>query len=197
MAKGLRSRVLPRSFYARSPEIVAPELLGKVLIHQVGKQRLSGRIVETEAYLGLEDPASHAYTGKSAANETLFGLVGRTHVYLSYGVHFCMSLAAHVEGHAGGVLIRALLPVEGVDVMAKLRGRPEERAARWLTGGPGRVCQALGIDHANHNGQDVTRASSAIRVVDDGYRCEAVAVMKRVGITKAAEQPLRFVLRAE
>src|ERR1700754_1097 len=97
--------LLRRAFFDRSPREVAPDLLGKILVGRNGETTLSGRIVETEAYLGLDDPASHAYTGKSPANEVLFGKTGLAHVYVIYGLHHCLSVAAHPKGHAGGVLI--------------------------------------------------------------------------------------------
>jgi DNA-3-methyladenine glycosylase len=107
----MKSRLLQRTFFDRPPEVVAPDLLGKILVHRTGKVRLSGRIIETEAYLGLDDPASHAFTGKSAANAVLFGSPGLAHVYLIYGLHYCLSISSHARGHAGGVLIRACFPL--------------------------------------------------------------------------------------
>jgi DNA-3-methyladenine glycosylase len=191
------SKLLRRTFFNRSPEIVAPDLLGKILVHQLGAARLSGRIMETEAYLGLSDPASHAYSGKSAANAVLFGPPGLAHVYLIYGLHNCLSISAHLKDAAGGVLIRALLPLEGIEVMARLRGKPGNENTRWLTGGPGRVCEAFGIDRSMHNSQDVTARLSPLQIVEDGFRCGSVSTTKRIGITKAAEQPLRFVCQPE
>lgn len=189
----LAQRLLHRSFFDRSPDIVAPELLGKILAHRAEGAHLSGRIVETEAYLGLDDPASHAYTGRSSANSVLFGPPGRAHVYLIYGIHDCLSISSHAAGHAGGVLIRALIPMEGREVMSRLRGKPGTLDARWLTGGPGRVCQAFDIHRSTHNGVDVTRRASALQIFDDGFQCGTISVTKRIGITKAADHPLRFL----
>jgi DNA-3-methyladenine glycosylase len=115
------------------------------------------------------------------------------HVYLIYGLHHCLSISAHAKGHAGGALIRALLPIEGVDTMSRLRGKPGNVDARWLTGGPGRICQAFGISRSTHNGLDVTHKASTVWVVEDGFACGSITVTKRIGITKAAEHPLRFV----
>jgi DNA-3-methyladenine glycosylase len=191
-----RHVLLRRAFFDRPPQEVAPDLLGKILVHRIGETILKGRIVETEAYLGLDDPASHAYTGKSPANSVLFGMTGLAHVYLIYGLHHCLSISAHAKGHAGGVLVRALLPIEGIDMMSRLRGEPHKADARWLTGGPGRVCQAFGIKRSIHNGLDVTRKASTIWLADDGFQCGSISVTKRIGITKAPDHPLRFVCHA-
>jgi DNA-3-methyladenine glycosylase len=185
--------LLDRSFFTRLPTQVAPQLLGKLLVHRVGQECLSGRIIETEAYLGLEDPASHAFRGKSNANAVLFGPPGTAHVYLVYGLHYCLSISAHLHGHAGGVLIRALSPVDGMGTMSRLRGIPGKTDAKWLTGGPGRVCQAFGIERKTHNGCDVTSRDSSLQIFDDGVPCKAILTTRRIGITKAIEAPLRFL----
>src|SRR6201986_4624618 len=137
------ARLLTRAFFRRPPDKVAPDLLGKILVHELNGIRLSGRIIETEAYLGLVAPASYAYTGESAANTVLFGPPGFAHVYLVYGINYCLSISAHLKGEAGGVLIRAVIPMEGLDMMAKLRGVPANHNRRWLTGGPGRNLQGI------------------------------------------------------
>lgn len=190
-------RLLTRAFFDRSPAKVAPCLLGKILVHKHEGIRLSGRIVETEAYLGLIDPASYAYTGKSAANAVLFGTPGLAHVYLVYGINYCLSISAHLKDAAGGVLIRALIPLEGIETMAKLRGDGTNLNARWLTGGPGRICKAFGIARSTHNGLDVTLQSSTLQIFDDGFECSSVAKTKRIGLTKAADEMLRFVCQDE
>ena len=127
----LKRFLLRRAFFDRPPQDVAPDLLGKILVHRNRGTILSGRIIEAEAYLGLDDPASHAYTGRSPANDVLFGKTGLAHVYLIYGLHHCLSISARAKGHAGGVLIRALLPIEGVDTMSRLRRQAAKRR-RWL-----------------------------------------------------------------
>ena len=186
--------LLPRSFYESSPEIVARALLGKiVLTHRDGK-RLSGRVVEAEAYLGLSDPASHAYTGRSKFNDVLFGPPGFTDVYLIYGMYYCLNVSCHPDGVPGGVLFRALDPLEGLETMAKLRGVPRGSPAKVLTGGPGRLCQALGITRATHHNVDVTRRGSILQILDDGFCPEKIDVTPRIGIRKAADLPLRFVV---
>ena len=155
---------------------------------------MTGRIIEVEAYLGQSDPASHAYGRRTPYNAVLYGPPGRTDVYLSYGVHYCVNFSCLPEGQPGGVLIRALEPVTGIATMAKLRGLPETSSGRRLTGGPGRVCQALGITREADHNIDVTRMSASIHVLDDGFRPKEVLATPRIGITKAADLPLRFVM---
>jgi DNA-3-methyladenine glycosylase len=189
-----KTSLLPRSFYNSSPEVVARALLGQiVLVHRKG-ERLSGRIMEAEAYLGISDPASHAFTGRSKFNDVLFGPPGYTDVYLIYGLHYCLNVSCLPDGEAGGVLIRALDPIEGTGTMAKLRGVPRGSSAKVLTGGPGKLCQALGITRATHHGIDVTLRGSILQILDDGYRPAMVDVTPRIGIRKAADLPLRFVV---
>jgi DNA-3-methyladenine glycosylase len=186
--------LVPRSFYERSPEIVARALLGKILLIHRNGERLSGRITESEAYLGLVDPASHAFTGRSKFNDVLFGPAGYSDVFLIYGMYYCFNVSCHPDGVPGGVLIRALDPLEGMDTMAKLRGVSRDSSAKALTGGPGRLCQALGITRATHHDVDVTRRGSIVQILDDGFRPETIDVTPRIGIRKAADLPLRFVV---
>jgi DNA-3-methyladenine glycosylase len=186
--------VLPRSFYDRSPEVVARGLLGKILVHHREGERLSGRILEAEAYLGLNDPASHAFTGRSAFNDVLFGPPGHADVYLIYGLHYCFNVSCMPDGEPGGVLIRALDPIEGMATMRRLRGLPESASGKMLTGGPGRLCEALGITRAAHHGLDVTGKRSILQIVDDGYLPETIDVTPRIGIRKAVDEQLRFVV---
>jgi DNA-3-methyladenine glycosylase len=188
--------IVPRSFYVRSPEVVARHLLGKLLVRRLAGKRLIGRITEVEAYLGQSDPASHAYGGKSPFNAVLYGPPGRTDVYLIYGMHYCFNISCLPDGQPGGVLIRALQPLQGVATMAKLRGLPETSSARQLTGGPGRLCQALNIKRATDHDIDVTKSSSSIQVMNDGYRANQVQVTPRIGLSKAIDLPLRFVFPA-
>lgn len=190
-----RSPVLTSDFFLRSPEIVARDLLGKVLVHRRNGERLSGRIVEVEAYLGLDDPASHAFRGRTPANAVLFGPPGRAYVYFIYGMHYCVNIACLPDGQPGGVLIRALLPLEGIKTMARLRGLPENASPRLLTGGPGKLCEALGITRATHNGMDVTKAASPLHIEDDGVHPKNIQITPRIGLSKAKERPLRFLLK--
>lgn len=190
-----RSAILPREFYLHPPDVVAQRLLGKLLVRRYEGERLAGRIVELEAYFGLDDPAAHAFAGKTERNAVLFGPPGFAYVYFIYGMHFCLNISCEPEGHAGSVLLRALEPVEGLETMARLRGLAQRANPRLLTSGPGRLCQALGIRRETHNGIDVTSARSGLHVEDDGVEAGEIAVTPRVGIRKAAERPLRFSIR--
>jgi DNA-3-methyladenine glycosylase len=188
-----KPRILPRSFYLHSPKIVAPALLGKLITHQRNGERLTGRITEIEAYLGLEDPASHSFIGKTPRNAVLFGPPGFAYVYFIYGMHYCLNFSCGQDGDPGGVLIRSLEPIDGLHTMARLRGLPIDAKPKLLTSGPGRLCQALGITRANTNGLDVTKRGSPLQVSDDGFRPASIAATPRIGISKATDKPLRFV----
>ena len=187
-------KILPRSFYLDSPDTVARKLLGKLITRRVEKQKLTGRIVEIEAYLGLDDPAAHSYNGKTPRNAVLFGPPGFAYVYFIYGMHYCLNVSCQPDGHAGGVLIRALEPVEGLETMARLRKLPPHPNPRLLTSGPGRLCQALDITRAAHNGLDVTSRTSVLQILDDGFEPDLIRSTPRIGIRKAVEHPLRFVI---
>lgn len=186
--------ILQRSFYERRPDIVARALLGKLLVSERKGKLLIGRIVEVEAYFGTEDPAAHAYIGRTARNAVLFGPPGFAYVYFIYGMYYCLNVSCEPDGHAGCVLIRALEPVEGLSTMAKLRALPPDPKPRLLTSGPGRLCQALDITRAAHNGLDVTDPVSCLQIKDDGYQPEHILVTPRVGIRHAAERPARFII---
>ena len=190
-------KLLPKTFYSRSPEIVARALLGKLLIRDLHGERLTGRIDEVEAYLGLIDPASHAARGLTPSNAILFGPSGHVYVYFIYGMYYCLNTSAHLPGEAGGVLIRALNPIEGIETMADLRGLPHDTKPKLLTGGPGRLCQALDITRKNSNGLDVTSSDSPLRIADDGTRPNKIRTTPRIGISKAADRPLRFLTDEE
>lgn len=191
--------MLPREFYDRDARIVARELLGKVLVRRVNGKVLTGRIVENEAYLGEKDPAAHAAAGRTARNAVLFGPPGHAYVYFIYGNHYCLNVSCLPEGNAGCVLVRALEPLSGIEEMVRLRalkfeGVPERASElRLLTSGPGRLCQAMAITRAGENGVDVTENSN-LYIADDGFRPEKIASTPRVGITKATEEKLRYVI---
>jgi DNA-3-methyladenine glycosylase len=193
-------RPLDRAFFGRDPRRVARELLGKVLVrddtHQRVLQRLAARIVEVEAYLGKKDPASHAAAGNTARTSVLFGPPGFAYVYFIYGTHYCLNVSCDWEGKAGGVLFRALEPLLGIEEMAAARG-VDLRGPRdlpKLTSGPGRLAQAFGITRVRDNGCDLTSAQSSLWIGDDGFRSSKIIVTPRIGITKAAERPLRYLL---
>src|SRR5690242_16023884 len=132
-------RILPRSFYDRDPRLVGPDLLGKVLVRRGGRKLLAARIVEVEAYLGAEDPAAHASIGKTPRNAVLFGPPGYAYVYFIYGNHYCLNVSCLPDGTPGGILFRALEPLEGLDEMYNLRGIERGTDLRKLTSGPGRL----------------------------------------------------------
>jgi DNA-3-methyladenine glycosylase len=186
--------VLPRSFYLDSPEVVASNLLGKLITRHLDGERLTGRIIEVEAYLGLSDPAAHTFIGKTPRNAVLFGPPGFSYVYFIYGMHYCLNFSCQPEGEPGGGLIRALEPLEGLETMARLRGFSGVDKPKLLTSGPGRLCQALAITRTTHNGLDVTLAGSPLQVLDDGYRPASILATPRIGIRKATDKPLRFVV---
>ena len=188
---------LPRTFYDRDPRQVARDLLGKILVRRQKNGFLGGRIVETEAYLGENDAAAHSAAGRTARNQVIFGPPGHAYVYFIYGNHYCLNVSCLPEGDAGCVLIRALEPLYGISEMARNRGMEEipQRASarRLLTSGPGRLCDALTITRVRDNGKDFT-GTTDLAIADDGFRPEKVARTPRVGITKAADEKLRFVI---
>lgn len=187
---------LTRKFYDRDPRDVCRDLLGKLLIRNESNQRISGRIVEVEAYLGSDDPAAHAAAGRTARNDVLFGPPGCAYVYFIYGNHWCFNVSCLPEGVAGGVLFRALEPIEGIEQMAHARGVSvrSERDLRLLTSGPGRLAEALGITRARDNGKELFSPDSDLWIADDGLPPPRIATTVRIGITKAAEMPLRYVV---
>jgi len=197
-ADQVRGKLLKRSFFQAPPEHVAPRLLGKVLAHRTHSGWLAGRIVEVEAYLGphnaTPDPAAHSHRGPTPRNEVLFGPPGHAYVYFIYGRYYCMNFSCEEEGLGGGILLRALEPLAGIEQMARRRGLPLDAAPCDLTGGPGRLCEALGITRAAHDGLDLLDPHSPLQVRDDGFRVTRVLVSRRIGIQHAVELPLRFSL---
>ena len=193
-----RVRPLSVDFYDRDPRRVARDLLGKVVVRQSGRERMAGRIVEVEAYLGTNDAAAHAAAGLTPRNRVLFGPPGRSYVYFIYGNYYCLNVSCLPDGIAGGVLFRALEPLAGLEAMARNRGlgyELTERTKRLLTTGPGRLCEAMKITRARDNDLDMTSPDSGVWIGDDGYRPARVAVTRRIGITKSAEHPLRYIIR--
>ena len=183
-----RAATLPVAFFDRDVVVVARELLGAIVVSSVGGERTAGRIVEAEAYLGREDPASHGYLDRrNERNVALFGPAGTWYVYRSYGMHWCTNLVCGPEGTAGAVLLRALEPLEGLEVMRRRRGGVDDR---HLCSGPGKLCQALGITRA----LDGTLMPRSSVVVLPGVEITAspIVTTPRIGITKAADWPLRF-----
>jgi len=184
-------------FYDRDPRRVARGLLGKVLVRRSGRARMAGRIVEVEAYLGTDDAAAHAAAGLTPRNRVLFGPPGRSYVYFIYGNYYCLNVSCLPDGVAGGVLFRALEPLAGLRAMARnrgLRGELTEHTQLLLTSGPGRLCEAMKITRAKDNNLDMTSPKSGVWIGDDGYRPPRIAVTPRIGITKSAEHPLRYII---
>lgn len=174
---------LRRAFFARSVHAVAPDLIGATLL----VDGVGGRIVEVEAY-DHEDPAAHGYGGRTARNAAMFGPPGHAYVYRSYGIHWCFNMVCEGEGTASAVLIRAIEPTLGLDIMRARRGVAEERL---LCSGPGRLCQALGITHAlDKHALDAPPFELRARA------CSVeISAGVRIGITKAADQPWRYGLK--
>jgi DNA-3-methyladenine glycosylase len=187
-------QVLSRAFYNRDPRVVGPDLLGKLLVRPQAKKTLLARIVEVEAYLGAEDPAAHASIGKTARNAVLFGPPGHAYVYFIYGNHYCLNVSCRPDGVPGGILFRALEPLAGIKEMFKLRGIAEDSDLKKLTSGPGRLAAAFGITRERDNGKDLTSANSDLYIADDGWPAPQVLVTQRIGINKAVEKPLRYLV---
>jgi DNA-3-methyladenine glycosylase len=180
--------VLGRDFYRRDPRLVAVDLLGKVLVS--GER--SGRIVETEAYLGDLDPAAHSYRRRTERNRTMFGPPGHLYVYFTYGMHWCCNPVCGEEDEPVAVLVRALVPLTGRDGMRA--ARPGARRDLDLCRGPARLCQALGID-GRHDGLDLVAAEQGVTIVDDGTPPPAEPVVTtRVGISRAVDEPWRYLV---
>ena len=189
-------RPLSREFYDRDPRRVSRELLGKVLVRGERKQVLAARIVEVEAYLGEDDPAAHSFAGRTLRNAVLFGPPGYAYVYFIYGNHYCLNVSCLPDGVAGGILFRALEPLVGMEQMALSRNVSigSVRDLRKLTSGPGRLAEAFGITRERDNGKDLASPRSDLFIADDGYRVRRVLTTPRIGITKAAGLPLRYLI---
>ncbi len=177
-------RRLPADFYQRDATEVAPDLLHKVLV----AGPCAGRIVEVEAYRA-DDPASHSFRGRTARNATMFGPPGRLYVYFTYGMHYCANVVTGEEGDGQAVLLRAVLPLEGLDLMRARRG---DKPDRILTDGPGKLCQAFDLDR-RHDGVDLVD-DPEIGLLDDGAPPpEAWSTTPRVGIRVGTERHWRWV----
>ena len=188
--KGSDPRPLPRDFYERPTLIVARELLGKVLVHRTSAGVTAGTIVETEAYIGEDDPACHAAPGPTRRNAPLYGPPALAYVYLNYGIHYLVNAVTEAEGHPAAVLIRALEPVDGLRLMMKRRA-PDGRHIdeEDLCRGPGNLTRALGITLTD-NLLDLT--SSRLYIEDRGTHVGEIASGPRIGITVGVEKPWRF-----
>ncbi len=182
-------QVLKRSFYARQTDVVAQELLGKVLVRELSEGMLSGRIVETEAYFGPGDPASHASKGKTPRNEVMFGSPGRAYVYFTYGMHYLFNVVTEEEGVPGAVLIRALEPLEGMSIMQRKRGT---KKLKELASGPAKLTQAFSIDLA-FNRWDLTRRDK-LYLADAGSSSFKVVKTARIGVPLDPSDNFRYYI---
>ncbi len=210
MTKISDAQLLSPAFFDRDPRRVARALLGKLLVRKTPHGILAGRLVETEAYLGAGDAAAHSAAGRTARNSVLFGPPGFAYIYFIYGNHYCLNVSCLPDGVAGGVLFRALEPVAGIEKMARARGiklsasdmripeksesldRKQLLTLRKISSGPGRMCEALAVTRARDNGKSFVSSRSDLQIVDDGYRVRHVIVGPRIGITKSADEPLRY-----
>ena len=184
--------ILRRGFYQRATVDVARDLLGKILAHG----ETAGTIVETEAYLGGDDLAAHSAAGITERTRVIFGPPGHAYVYLSYGIHECMNIVTERAGEPGAVLIRALEPVAGLDIMRSRR--PGARTDRDLTSGPGKLTRALAITRA-HNGVDLTRGELTVHApahAPPHKHPVEIEVTPRIGISKCVDWPLRFIVKS-
>jgi DNA-3-methyladenine glycosylase len=192
---------LPRSFYLRPTLTVAKELLGKYLIRKIGDRTLVGKIVEVEAYLGENDPASHAYRGKTKRNEVMFLKGGHLYVYFTYGMHFCSNIVTEDEGKGRAVLLRAIEPIEGIDKMKKNRKikitgttNPEDKKSiKELANGPAKLCQAFELAR-KENGTDLL--GNEIYISDGGAEINSTIITTtRIGITTGVEKKWRYYIK--
>ena len=188
-----RKTILNKKFYGRDTSRVAKDLLGKVLVKESGGIITSGIIVETEAYYGSDDPASHAFGGSTPRSSIMFGKAGITYVYLCYGVHWLLNIVTEKKTTPGAVLIRGLKPRDGIGDMQKRR--KTAGTGLRLTNGPGKLTTAMGIDYSD-NGKDVTDQGSGIYIADCdlGNKDFTIKNTKRVGITNGKDSLLRYIV---
>jgi len=185
------TQLVDRGFYRRPTLDVAPDLLGKVIVHKVDGHVLAARIVETEAYLGNGDRAAHSARGLTKSTQVIFGPPGHAYVYLCYGMYECMNLVAEPDGQAGCVLIRAVEPLLGMEEIQ--RRRPKAKRPRDLASGPGKLTRALGVTR-ERNGVDVTRGELTVRAMHRSELFEVVTTT-RVGISVSQDLPYRFYIK--
>ncbi|MBI2183424.1 MAG: DNA-3-methyladenine glycosylase [Thaumarchaeota archaeon] len=181
---------LPIEFYARDTVTVAQEVLGKLLVRELNGVLLEGLIVESEAYRGSDDPASHAYRGITNRNKVMFGRAGVAYVYFTYGNHYCLNFTTEREKIAGAVLIRALQPLVGIDVMKRNRGTDD---VHNLTSGPGKLTKAFSIARSE-NGLDLTTGKQLFVIESDRQNRFQIASSRRIGIREGSDKPWRFYI---
>lgn len=182
--------ILPREFYSKDTVSVAKSLLGKKIIRKIGKHEISGIIIETEAYKHKDDPASHAFSKVTERNKIMFGQIGSAYVYFTYGMYFCFNVVARTPKYeAGAVLIRAIKPEKGVEIMQKNRIKKD---LKNLTNGPAKLTQALQITK-KHYGMDMTKKSELY--ITEGIKPNQVTASPRIGITKAVDKLWNFKMK--
>jgi DNA-3-methyladenine glycosylase len=193
---------IQRDFFSRETRIVAKELLGKYLIRETPKGRIVGKIIEVEAYLGPIDKASHSYNyKKTERTKTMFMKPGTFYIYLIYGLYYCLNVITEPEGMPCAVLIRQLLPVDGIELMSENRNGKIGKNYRNLTDGPGKLCMALNITKKEFNGKDSCSYDSKLFFTKgENIKKDSIVVNKRIGIDYAEEdkdQLLRFTLKSQ
>jgi len=189
--KDLDSKIITREFYQREPSLVAQELLGKYLVRKIDEDVLIGKIVETEAYLAKNDPAAHGFKGQTQRNAVLFGEAGMAYVYSIHRYH-CFNIVTETIGIPSGVLVRAIKPIEGVEIMKRLRGI---EIGKGFTNGPGKVCQAFDITR-KLNGVDVTSSDSSLFIAEGEHvPFDLIEISERIGISKAKDLLLRYCIK--
>jgi len=183
----LEMKGLPRKFYMRNTVQVAKDLLGKTLVRRVGKHTLAGIIIETEAYMGKNDPASHAARKKTERNKVMFGQVGYSYVYFTYGMHYCLNVVAKKEeDESGAILIRSIQPQQGIKIMVKNR---KTNVISNLVNGPGKLTQAMQITTKQYN-IDLTKNSTLF--ISDGIKPTKILTKSRIGIKVGIDKPWNF-----
>lgn len=185
--------MLDKDFYKRDTEVVAKELLGNTLAHETGDQKVSGRIVEVEAYYGdqkVKDPASHAANGKTERNKVMYDTYGCAYVYLCYGIHELFNITTNSVGEPGAVLIRALEPQDGIEIM---KNRRNTQNVEKLTSGPGKLTRALNITK-DYNGLDLTKGDLYVERYkgDKNFNIERT---ERIGVSEGKDLKLRFLIK--
>lgn len=182
-------KIVGKEFYKRHPTVVAKDLLGKLLVRNLNGKIISGKIVETEAY-SSDDPASHSYRGMTESNKLMFGEVGRAYIYFTYGNHFCLNVVAKDDEPAGAVLLRAIEPVEGIELMKKFRKTDD---LYNLTSGPGKLTKALDVDK-RLKGVDMTK-DGELFIADTGKEKFDIETTERIGISSAKQKKWRFIVK--
>ena len=189
--ENLDFKIIAREFYQRDPSLVAQELLGKYLLRKIDENILIGKIVETEAYLAKNDPAAHGFKGKTRRNTVLFGEAGIAYIYSIHRYH-CFNIVTETIDMPSGVLVRAVEPIEGIEMMKQLRG---VEIGKGFTNGPGKVCQAFDITR-KINGVDVTSSNSPLCIIaGERVPSELIEKSERIGISKGRDLLLRYNIK--